>query len=183
MTTLESSGSVLRPRRGQVSGRDRLRERLVDGMGLWKAQLAYDMAIVELLTANPSEDPTGADRATTALHMYSAVEAIEEFEDALVRLDDGRYGTCQSCGRPIPAERLEVIPQTRFCAPCPTEADRRLRSRGRGGRHEHRDGCPPPADWLVAARATVDPDVLTDSAARHPSSLHHEHPLEDPARR
>ena len=74
--------------------------------------------------------------------MYSAVEAIEEFEDALVRLDDGRYGTCQSCGRPIPTERLEVLPQTRFCAACPTAADSRLQSRRRRGRREHRGRVP-----------------------------------------
>ena len=181
--TLESSGRVLRPSRGHASVPDRLRERLVDGMGLWKAQLAYDTAILDLLNANPGRDPTGVDRATTALHMYSAVEAIEEFEGALVRLDDGRYGTCQSCDRPIPTERLEVLPQTRFCAACPTAADSPLQSRRRRGRREHRDGCPPPADWLAAARATVDPGVLAESAARHPSSLHHEHVPDDPAPR
>ena len=131
---LESSGRVLRRSRGQASVADRLRERLVDGMGLWKAQLAYDTAILDLLNANPGRIRRASSRATTALHMYGAVEAIEEFEDALVRLDDGRYGTCQSCGRPIPIERLEVLPQTRFCAACPTAADRRLQSRRRRGR-------------------------------------------------
>jgi DnaK suppressor protein len=180
--TLESSGRVLRPSRGQATVPDRLRERLLDGMGMWKAQLAYDTAILDLLNANPGKDPTGVDRATTALHMYSAVEAIEEFEDALVRLDDGRYRTCQSCDRPIPTERLE-IPQIRFCAGCPTTADRPLQSRRRRGRREHRDGCPPPADWLAASRATVDPGVLAESAARHPSSLHHEHVPDDAAPR
>jgi RNA polymerase-binding transcription factor DksA len=180
--TLELSGRVLR-RRGQASVPDRLCERLVDWKGLWRAQLAYDTAILDQLNADPGRDSTGVERATTALHMYSAVEVIEEFEDALVRLDDGRFGTCQSCGRPIPIERLEVLPQTRVCAACPTAADRRLRSRQGRGRLDHRDGCPPPAGLLAAARATIDPGVLAESAARHPSPLHHEHALEDPARR
>ena len=129
------SGRVLRRSRGQASVPDRLRERLVDGMGLWKAQLAYDTTILGLLTANPGNDPTGVERATTALHMYGAVEAIEEFEDALVRLEDGHYGTCQSCGLSIPIARLEVLPQTRFCAAC-HPADRRLESRHGRGRPE-----------------------------------------------
>jgi RNA polymerase-binding transcription factor DksA len=97
-----------------------VRERLVDGMGLWNAQLAYDTAILELLNANSGEDSTSVDRATTALHMYSAVEAIEEFESALVRVESGRYGTCEPCGEPIPIERLKVLPQTRFCARHPS---------------------------------------------------------------
>ena len=130
----ELSARALRRSRGQASVPDRLRERLVDGMGLWKAQLAYDTTIFDLLTASPGQDPTGVQRATTALHMYGAVEAIEEFEDALVRVDDGHYGACQSCGLSIPIERLEVLPQTRFCAACPTAADKRLHWQRRRGR-------------------------------------------------
>jgi RNA polymerase-binding transcription factor DksA len=61
--------------------------------------------------------------------MFSAVEAIEEFEDALLRLDDGRYGTCEACGGSIPTDRLEVIPQARFCASCPAPAGTRRRTR------------------------------------------------------
>jgi DnaK suppressor protein len=179
--TVESSGRVVRRTRGQASVRDRLRERLVDGMGMWKAQLAYDTAIVGLLEADPSKDPTGVERATTALHMFSAVEAIEEFERALVRLGDGRYGTCESCGRPIPTERLEVLPQAGSCAACPTAADRRLRSRRDRGRLG--DGCPPSPAWLARSRAAVDPVVLAESAARHPSSLRDEHVHEYPVRR
>jgi hypothetical protein len=40
-----------------------------------------------------------------ALHMFSALEAIEELADALVRLEDGRYGSCPACDRPIPIGR------------------------------------------------------------------------------
>lgn len=35
---------------------------------------------------------------------------ITEVEEALKRLQDGTYGRCQSCGQPIPAQRLEAIP-------------------------------------------------------------------------
>jgi RNA polymerase-binding transcription factor DksA len=181
--TSEASSMVLRRSRGRPSARDRLRERLVDGMGMWKAQLAYDMATLDLLAVNPGEDPTSVERATTTLHMLTAVDAIEEFEDALARLEDGRYGTCQLCSRPIPIERLEVLPQTRTCAACPTAADRRLRSRRRRGRLEQRDGCPPQPDWLAAARAAVDPGVLAESAIRHPSTLPNGHAIEHPAPR
>ena len=149
---------------------------------MWKAQLAYDAVILDLLTADPHEDPTGVERAITALHMYSAVEAIEEFEDAFVRLEDGRYGTCQSCGASIPTERLEVIPQTRLCAACPSAADRGLRSPRRRGRREHSDGCPPAASRLAVAGTSVDAGVLAASRARHPSSLRLEPPRDDAAR-
>jgi DnaK suppressor protein len=34
---------------------------------------------------------------------------------ALVKLDDGTYGSCDVCGRPIPAGRLEALPWATLC--------------------------------------------------------------------
>jgi DnaK suppressor protein len=58
------------------------------------------------------------DRAASALHMYVAWEAVEAIDEALARIETGAYGTCGSCERPIPFERLELLPQMRFCAAC-----------------------------------------------------------------
>jgi hypothetical protein len=70
--TLESLGPARRRTPGQTCAPDGVRQRLVDGMGRWKAQLAYHTAMLELLDAHPGEDPTSVDRALTALHMYRA---------------------------------------------------------------------------------------------------------------
>ena len=42
-------------------------------------------------------------------------DQIAQVEDALRRLDDGSYGICQACGKPIAEERLEVLPTARYC--------------------------------------------------------------------
>jgi len=39
---------------------------------------------------------------------------LHEIEDALRRLDEGTYGVCEVCGRPIPDERLEANPTARY---------------------------------------------------------------------
>jgi RNA polymerase-binding protein DksA len=41
-------------------------------------------------------------------------EMISEIQEALQRIADGTYGICQSTGKPIPPERLEAVPWTRF---------------------------------------------------------------------
>lgn len=42
-------------------------------------------------------------------------DQIHEIEHALTRLDEGSYGTCEVCEKPIGAARLEAMPAARFC--------------------------------------------------------------------
>jgi DnaK suppressor protein len=42
-------------------------------------------------------------------------DLIEKVEHALARIDDGSYGRCEACGKPIEAERLDALPYTTLC--------------------------------------------------------------------
>lgn len=49
------------------------------------------------------------------LSVMEHVEAqLREVDDALARLDEGRYGICEGTGAPIPDERLEAEPTARY---------------------------------------------------------------------
>jgi len=50
-----------------------------------------------------------------------ALEQIEKVEDAQERLEQGKYGICDKCGKQIPEERLETIPLTTMCVECRKE--------------------------------------------------------------
>jgi RNA polymerase-binding protein DksA len=52
-------------------------------------------------------------------------EALDQTERALARLDDGSYGNCESCGRPIGAARLEAFPRATLCVECKQREERR----------------------------------------------------------
>ena len=43
---------------------------------------------------------------------------LREIEDALGRLRDGSYGTCQDCGMPMSQKRLEAVPWASYCVSC-----------------------------------------------------------------
>ena len=43
---------------------------------------------------------------------------IHEIRLALVRIEDGSYGTCMECGDPIRPERLEALPTATKCINC-----------------------------------------------------------------
>jgi len=46
---------------------------------------------------------------------------LERIEDALARLEDGRFGYCESCGGEIAIARLMLDPATRRCGGCGSE--------------------------------------------------------------
>ncbi|WP_432077014.1 TraR/DksA family transcriptional regulator [Streptomyces wuyuanensis] len=48
----------------------------------------------------------------------SARMVLADVEAALRRMDEGRYGACHLCRRPIARERLMIIPQARYCSRC-----------------------------------------------------------------
>jgi RNA polymerase-binding transcription factor DksA len=65
------------------------------------------------------------------LSILEHVEAeLADVEHALARLEDGSYGTCEACGKPIGDERLEAMPAARFCVEDQARAEREVR---RGG--------------------------------------------------
>jgi RNA polymerase-binding transcription factor DksA len=41
-----------------------------------------------------------------------------EVQAALRRFDDGSFGRCEACGKPIAPARLQAIPYTRYCIKC-----------------------------------------------------------------
>ena len=48
---------------------------------------------------------------------------IAELKHALERLEEGTYGVCESCGKPIDLQRLEALPQTELCIECARSVD------------------------------------------------------------
>ena len=48
----------------------------------------------------------------------SEQEILYEIDDALKRLDDGTYGTCQQCTKPITMSRMKAVPYAALCIAC-----------------------------------------------------------------
>jgi RNA polymerase-binding transcription factor DksA len=74
------------------------------------------------VATDDEHDPEGTtiafERAQVAALADHARVRLADLEQALERLDAGVYGTCESCGRPIPPERLAARPTARTCVGC-----------------------------------------------------------------
>lgn len=63
--------------------------------------------------------PPAVERAPDLTKLAQVESELADVERALVRLDEGTYGTCEACGAVIDDERLAAEPGTAFCAEHP----------------------------------------------------------------
>jgi hypothetical protein len=56
--------------------------------------------------------------AATVGHLGEIEQRLSDVDAALQRLDQGRYGTCQSCGGSISDHQLAGNPAVQVCADC-----------------------------------------------------------------
>lgn len=93
----------------------------------------------DIASAGESGDPTGdsADLASGDVErelssQLAALESreLEQIESAILALKEGRYGTCESCLKPIPIGRLQAIPHSTTCIDCQRSEERGERKRG-----------------------------------------------------
>jgi RNA polymerase-binding transcription factor DksA len=80
-------------------------------------------------------EPTGLDNhlGDTATATYDreldqgleegAQQTLRDIDHALQKIEDGTYGTCEVCGKPIAPERLAAIPWARLCIDDQRKAD------------------------------------------------------------
>jgi RNA polymerase-binding transcription factor DksA len=84
-----------------------------------------------------SYDQHQADVGTETFEREKDLSILERVESELVdieyamrRLDEGTYGACDACGKPIDEARLEAMPATRLCLDDQAVAEREARSVG-----------------------------------------------------
>jgi DnaK suppressor protein len=96
-------------------------------------QAEHAEAVAELVVGGAVDSGDDiADLGTKAfireqeLTLVTAIRGrIEQVEHALTRLDQGSYGTCESCGQDIPVARLAAFPAVTQCVGCKAADERR----------------------------------------------------------
>jgi DnaK suppressor protein len=99
----------LDPRASLVAERDRLRAGIAEGIVAPGPMTYGSQAAAASQVFEQQRDLALRDRNEQQL---AAVDA------ALARLDDGSYGLCIRCGRPIAPDRLDALPWAAHCIDC-----------------------------------------------------------------
>ncbi|MFN8590808.1 MAG: TraR/DksA C4-type zinc finger protein [Thermomicrobiales bacterium] len=80
--------------------------------------------------ADDGSNVVEAERIVTVTEDFQYI--LAQVNTALDRMNEGTYGICQRCGRPIADERLEAFPYVAYCIECQSRLEREeaLRSGG-----------------------------------------------------
>lgn len=100
-----------------------------------REKIGGDISYIAKETLNRSQRDASGDLSGYSFHMADAASDNYEVEfslgratdeqkllyaidDALRRVDDGTYGTCIQCNKPIARKRLRALPHTSLCIDC-----------------------------------------------------------------
>jgi DnaK suppressor protein len=121
---------------GQSTDPTELRYRLAEERRLAEGQISAMSAQLEeifessqFVATDDEHDPDGStvafERSKVSAMLLHSRSRLAEVDRALERVEAGTYGLCETCGRPIPVERLLARPVARHCVGCAhTQANR-----------------------------------------------------------
>ncbi|MEM6980519.1 MAG: TraR/DksA family transcriptional regulator [Planctomycetota bacterium] len=112
---------------------EKLRGTLVRRRDALRRALEGDLSLLRELHQEKTGDPLDAAADTVQDELNSQLVEVESreltaIEEAIAKADQGRYGDCERCGKPIPMNRLRALPYATDCIDC-----RRAAEQGRGG--------------------------------------------------
>jgi DnaK suppressor protein len=91
---------------------------------------------VSEMTADTTNFPDPNDRATQESDRNFELrirdrerKLINKIKEALARIDDGTFGTCEVCGEEISEGRLRARPVTTLCIDCKIEEEKKEKLR------------------------------------------------------
>jgi DnaK suppressor protein len=72
-------------------------------------------------------DPDLIEREKNVALLSQLEKKLEGVHAALRKIDKGKYGVCERCGKEINPERLEIRPDATLCVECQTEVEKLIR--------------------------------------------------------
>jgi DnaK suppressor protein len=113
-----------------------LRQRLEERRAEIESDMSYMAAEMRSIGVDQDEENGSlgnhiADDGSNVAEAERIVTVSEDMQQilaqvtgALERMNEGTYGTCQRCGKPIGEERLEAFPYVAYCIECQSLIER-----------------------------------------------------------
>ena len=109
--------------------------KLKEQLGALRAKMVSGIDHIERDTLNKSQRDSSGDLSGYSFHMADQAtdnfdtefnldiasneqKFLNEIDEALKRIEEGIFGVCEQCQKPIALKRLKVVPYTRYCIKC-----------------------------------------------------------------
>ena len=109
-----------------------------------RKKISGDLAHLEKDSLNTSQRDASGDLSGYSFHMADMATdnfdrefnldlasgeqaTLNLIDDAMRKMDEGRYGVCETCEKPIAQKRLTAVPYTRHCLKCQSEEEKKKR--------------------------------------------------------
>ncbi len=105
-----------------------MRQVLIKRRDALRKALAGDLSMLQELKEQTAGDVVDAALDAAQGEVSSQLVEVESrelasIENALVRMRNGQYGTCEACGGKIPIARLNALPYATLCIDCQRESE------------------------------------------------------------
>jgi RNA polymerase-binding transcription factor DksA len=88
-------------------------ERIKERLAVSQRDSGGEIALADQHPADAASETESRELDLARQTMFEARLGL--IDEALRRLDRGEYGRCVICGKEIPQERLELVPETPYC--------------------------------------------------------------------
>ena len=109
-----------------------------------RKKIVGDLAHLEEDSLNTSQREASGDLSGYSLHMAdqatdnfdrefnlglvsSEQQILNQIDESLRKMEEGSFGICDTCDKPISQKRLLAVPYTQFCIKCQSEEEKKKR--------------------------------------------------------
>ena len=109
-----------------------------------RKKIVGDLTHLEKDSLNTSQRDASGDLSGYSLHMADMAtdnfdrefnlglasneqQILNQIDEALRKIEEGRFGICEICSKPIVQKRLQALPYTKFCIKCQSEEEKKKR--------------------------------------------------------
>lgn len=109
-----------------------------------RKKISGDLAHLEKDSLNTSQRDASGDLSGYSLHMAdmatdnfdrefnlglasSEQQILNKIDEALRKIEEGKFGVCEVCSKPISQKRLLAVPYAKFCIKCQSEEEKKRR--------------------------------------------------------
>jgi len=109
-----------------------------------RKKIVGDLAHLEGDSLNTSQRDASGDLSGYSLHMAdqatdnfdrefnlglvsSEQQILNQIDEALRKIEEGGFGVCDTCSKPISQKRLLAVPYTSLCIKCQSEEEKKKR--------------------------------------------------------